>query len=193
MRLRQHDLHLRTQLGRLNEGAGFLDCHVLDIREPVISHLIVCGAAIHTHSTGYRRPELYAEGKSGAEAAEVGRSHISESLNGQPSRIRCPQPLLLPFWCCLWNSGLLPCYVLCTWVFIGVPGSHRSSGRNDKVRPQVKGADVLGVGWKGQPEVRPAEEAVLASRAEVPVHTCCVTLSLGCGSSYLSQCEARRR
>lgn len=82
--------------------------------------------------------------------------------------------------------------VCCTWVFTGIPGSHRSSGRSDKVRSQVKGADVLGVGWKGQPEVRPAEEAVLASRAETPVQTCCVTLSLTCGSSYLSLCEAQR-
>lgn len=104
--MRQHGLHLRTQLGRLNEGAGFLDCHVLDIREPVISHFMVCGAAIHTHSTGCRWPELYAEGKSGADAAQVGRSHISESLSGQPSRIRSSQPLLLPFWCCGWNPGL---------------------------------------------------------------------------------------
>lgn len=32
----------------------------------------------------------------------------------------------------------------CTWMFNGNPDSHRSSGRSDMVRPQVKGSDVSG-------------------------------------------------
>lgn len=70
---------------------------------------------MHAQFPGCRQPELYAEGKSGAEAAEVGRSHIVISVKVSVGRLAgLGPPTPIPSLPVLWmepHARLLPCYV----------------------------------------------------------------------------------